>query len=133
MTPDVKQKLRQMLLNDEAYKQFPYIDTTGHTTVGIGRNLTDRGISLDEALVLLDDDIIYFTNKLDHLLSFFGRLSDQRKLVCINLCFNLGLHGFLGFHKMLDAFERNNYEEVANEIINSKAHDQCPERYQRLA
>lgn len=133
MTPDIKQKLKRMLINDESYRQYPYKDTTNHTTIGIGRNLDERGISLDEALSLLDDDIIYFSTKLDHLLPFFSGLSDNRKVVLINMCFNVGLHGLLCFVCMLDALKDRDFGRAADEILASKAHEQCPERYQRLA
>lgn len=67
MTPESRQKLKNMLVQDESYRQFPYTDTTGHLTVGIGRNISQRGISTTEASQLLDNDIIYFSAKLDHI------------------------------------------------------------------
>lgn len=133
MTPEARTKLRNILINHESFKAFPYLDTTGHTTIGIGRNLSDRGISESEALVLLDDDIQYFSAKLYKLLPFFDGLSDNRKIVLIDMCFNLGIHGFCDFKSMLEAIERNDYGKAAEEILNSKAAHQCPERYQQLA
>lgn len=133
MTPEAKAKLKEMLFRDESYKQFPYIDTTGHLTIGIGRNLVTRGISTNEALYLLDDDIIYFVSKLSYLIPFFSSLSENRQIVCINLCFNLGVNGFLEFRKMLAAIEKGDFDEASREILNSKAAIQLPERYSRLA
>jgi lysozyme len=133
MTPEAKAKLKNLLVNNESYKQFPYTDITGHLTIGIGRNLSDRGISTTEALQLLDDDIIYFISKLSHYVSFFYELSDNRKIVLVDMCFNLGINGFLQFQNMLQALENKDYETAAKEILNSKAAEQCPERYQQLA
>lgn len=133
MTPEGKQKLKGLLLQHESYRQFPYTDTTGHLTIGIGRNLIDRGISTSEAFYLLDDDIIYFTNKLNHYLSFFSHLSENRQIVLIDMCFNLGVQGFLGFREMTSALEAHDYERAANEMLESKWAQQVGERATQLA
>ncbi len=133
MTPDAKQKLKSLLLNHEAYRQFLYTDTTGHLTIGIGRNLSDRGISITEALSLLEDDIVYFYSKLAHYVSCFDKLSDNRKIVLVDMCFNMGINGFLKFTDMLQALAQTDYETAAKEILDSKAAIQCPERYHQLA
>jgi len=133
MTPDAKRKLRNLLLLEEGYKGDVYTDTTGNLTIGIGRNLSDRGISMDEALVLLDNDIAYFSGRLSHMLPFFDDLSDARKIALVSLCFNLGVQGFMGFKKMSEAVSAGNYALAAHEILASKAAIQLPTRYQRLS
>jgi lysozyme len=133
MTPESKLKLRNLLIQNEQFKQFPYTDTTGHLTIGIGRNLVGRGISYTEALYLLDDDVDYFSSKLSLLLSFFDSLDDSRQICIIDMCFNVGLVGFLNFHEMITACENKDYIEASKQILNSKAAKQAPERYQQLA
>ena len=49
--------LRSELRRDEGVRLKPYRDTVGKITIGVGRNLTDVGITPDEADVLLDHDI----------------------------------------------------------------------------
>ncbi len=133
MTPDATQKLRNLLIKHEEFKQFGYVDTTGHLTIGIGRNLSDRGISITEALYLLDDDIPYFTDKLSHYVPVFDSLCDNRKIVLVDMCFNVGLRGLLAFTEMLKALDKQDYDTAANEILNSKAAIQCGDRYRSLA
>ncbi len=133
MSPDARQKLRSMLINHESYVQFPYSDTTGHLTIGIGRNLTDRGISNSEAIYLLDEDIIYFDGKLNHFLPFFHKLSENRQICLINLCFNVGIQGFLNFRNMILALESHDYERAAQEMLDSKWAEQVGERATILA
>lgn len=133
MNPETRQKLKSLLVQDENYKQFPYVDTTGHLTIGIGRNLTDRGISLNEALFLLDQDALYFSSKLAQILSFWDELNEARQIVLVNMCFNLGVQGLLGFKDMLEALSKKDHQTAAKEIINSKAAIQCPNRYHSLA
>lgn len=133
MTPEGKQKLKHLLVSHESFRQFPYTDITGHLTVGIGRNLSDRGISTTEAFYLLDDDILYFSSKLAHFLSFFHDLSENRQIALIDMCFNLGVQGFLNFKEMIAALESHDYDRAADEMLNSKWHDQVGERATCLA
>jgi len=128
MTPESKLKLKQLLVSHESYKQFPYTDTTGHLTVGIGRNLSDRGISTTEAFYLLDDDILYFTSKLNHFLNFFSTLEENRQIALIDMCFNLGVQGFLNFTHMILALEAKDYDRAANEMLESKWAEQVGQR-----
>jgi lysozyme len=133
MTPEGKLKLKQLLITHESYKQFPYVDTTGHLTIGIGRNLTDRGVSTTEAFYLLDEDILYFSMKLNHYLNFFHQLDENRQIALIDMCFNLGVQGFLNFTQMILALEAGDYERAAQEMLDSKWHEQVPERVSSLA
>ena len=41
--------LKEQLIRDEGTRLKPYTDTTGHLTIGFGRNLSQVGISLAEA------------------------------------------------------------------------------------
>lgn len=133
MTPEARQKLKNLLVQHESYKQFPYVDTTGHLTIGIGRNLKDRGISLNEALYLLDGDELYFSNKLSSSLKFFDDLDEPRQIVLVDMCFNLGLQGLLGFKEMMLAIEAKDYERAAQEMLESKWATQVNERATCLA
>jgi lysozyme len=133
MQPSARQKLRGLLIRHEQYRQFVYKDSTGHNTVGFGRNLDERGISQDEALSLLDDDIIYFTNKLVRAFPEFADLDDNRQIALLDMCFNLGVVGLLNFKKMLEFIKVKDWKNASQEILNSKAAIQCPERYKNLA
>jgi lysozyme len=133
MTPDAKMKLRNLLTSHEKYVQFPYVDTTGHITVGIGRNLTDRGISTNEALLLLDDDISYFSSKLAHYLNFFPGLDSNRQIALVDMCFNLGINNFLAFSGMIQALENKDWKCAHDEMLDSKWAQQVGERATQLA
>jgi len=133
MTPESRQKLKQLLVNHESYRQFPYSDTTGNLTVGIGRNLSDRGVSPTEASYLLDDDIAYFYSKLSYFLRFFNQLSENRQIALVDMCFNVGVQGFLNFRKMIIALEAGDYERAADEMLNSKWATQVGQRALTLA
>ena len=49
--------IKTMLVKDEGLRLKPYRDTAGKLTIGVGRNLSDVGISVDEAYYLLANDV----------------------------------------------------------------------------
>jgi lysozyme len=133
MTPDGRQKLKALLVSHEEYRQFPYTDTTGNLTIGIGRCLTTRGISTIEAFQLLDDDVLYFASKLDHNLPFYSDLSEPRQIALIDMCFNLGINGLLDFKETIQALNDKDYEKAAQCMLDSKWATQVGERATCLA
>lgn len=133
MTPESRKKLKELLVSHESYKQYVYQDTTGHMSIGVGRNLSERGISTTEAFYLLDDDILYFSSKLNHHLGFFSDLNENRQIALIDMAFNLGVQGILAFKNMILALESSDYERAADEMIKSKWAIQVGERANCLA
>lgn len=134
ITTDEIKTLRMLLIGHEGYSQFPYEDSVNKKiTIGFGRNLTDRGISHHEALEMLDNDINYFVDRLAHTFPFFMALDSVRKIVLIDMCFNLGLRGLLGFTNMLSALERNDYKMASVEMLASAWADQVKGRARQLA
>lgn len=125
--------LKNMLVHEEGYSQFPYKDTQEIWTIAIGRNLQARGISMGEALVLLENDIQYFNEQLDKKLPFFKLLDQIRQMVLIDMAFNLGINNLLQFKNTLAAIEGGNYQLAAQEMLNSKWAKQVGRRAERLS
>lgn len=121
-----------MLTLDEGIRLHPYKDTVGKTTIGIGRNLDDVGISRDEAQFLLDNDIKAALEALDTLLPWWRGMSDVRQHVLVNLCFNMGISKLMGFKLALAAMEAGSYDEAANQMLNSAWYGQVGARAVRL-
>lgn len=133
MTPESCQKLRGLLLQHESFRAYPYNDTNGFVTIGIGRCLTTRGISKNEAFFMLDEDIFYFSSKLSQLCDYFDVLDEARKVALVDMCFNLGINGFMEFHDMHMAFREREYEKAAKAMLASKWAVQVGERAVTLA
>lgn len=126
-------KMKAELLHDEGYRQYVYLDIHGVPTVGIGRNLRTRGISKDEALFLLQNDIRSTWNELTTLIPWIVNLNDVRQRVIVNLAFNLGVTGLMGFKDMLKKCRLGQFKEAGEEILDSKAGRELKNRYSRLA
>ena len=105
----------------------------GKLTIGVGRNLDDVGITEDEALALLENDIDHVARSLDALLSWWSRLSQDRQNVLVEMGFQLGVAGLLNFKNFLLALEMGDYEGAKDEMLDSKWARQTPDRAARLA
>lgn len=125
--------LEEQLIKHEGLKLKPYLDTRGKLTIGIGRNLDDKGITKDEALMLLRNDIIHATSALEEMIPNYSSLSLLRQRVLIDMCINLGVRGLKKFKKFLAAIKAGNFTVAADEMMKSKWADQVGKRATRLA
>lgn len=118
---------------DEGIRLKPYVDTVGKQTIGIGRNLTDVGISESEATELCLNDIKRSMAALDAQLPWWTSLDDKRQQALVNMCFNMGIQRLLGFHNFLGFLEAGNYAAAGDEMLKSLWANQVGQRAQRLA
>ncbi len=128
-----KEQLAKELIRDEGLRLDPYKDTVGKLTIGVGRNLDDRGISKNEAFFLLDTDVEEVIRDLDRELPWWKDLSNNGQRALANMCFNLGITKLLGFKRMLLYLNRKRYALAAEEALNSKWARQVGSRANRIA
>lgn len=121
------------LTRDEGLRLKPYLDTVGKTTIGVGRNLTDVGITALEAGMLLDGDIAKCAYQLNQHLPWWNGLTDARQRALLNMCFNLGIDGLFGFHNTLALLQAGKYAEAADNCLKSKWAQQVGARATRIA
>jgi lysozyme len=125
--------ITKLLIKHEGVKLNVYRDTVGKLTIGCGRNLDDHGISEDEALLMLDNDITRLWHALTAKFPFFGGLDDTRQHVLLDMAYNLGVDGVGHFTKVVSAIETGNYNAAADEMLESKWAKQVGTRAQELA
>lgn len=128
-----KELLRAELERDEGLRLKPYKDTVGKLTIGVGRNLDDRGISKATAFQMLDEDIESHWEELCRQLPWVGQLDDARQRVLCNMAFNLGVPTLLTFKQTLGAVQRKDYAAAAVLMLQSKWAKQVGPRADRLA
>jgi len=125
---------KNQLIKHEGLVLNPYKCTSGALTIGVGRNLDARGISKAEAMYMLDNDLKECINQLQtHLSDIYVTLNDTRRLVLVNMCFNLGIFGLLQFRKTLAFLRAKDYESASKEMLNSKWATQVGNRAKELA
>lgn len=125
--------IRNRLVLEEGLKLKPYQCTANKLTIGVGRNIEDRGISNETAMQMLDEDIDIMVNELRQNLSWFDKQNDAIQGVLIDLCFNMGISRLLMFVQTLKLIEQGQYAMAADELLDSKYAAMLPARSKRNA
>jgi len=126
-------RLRKSLKRHEGKRLLPYEDQVGKLTIGFGRNLTDNGISEEEADFLLDGDIGTAVHEAQVRVACWPMLDHARQEVIVEMIFNLGWPRLAGFVKFLAALERADYTMASVEMLDSKWALQVGKRADRLS
>jgi lysozyme len=123
------------LQKDEGLRLKPYLDTASppRVTIGYGRNLSDKGITYNEAMEMLRSDALDAIEDAAKIVDNWAELNDVRQAVLANLVFNMGKSGVLQFRTMLGAIADLKFEEAATAMLASKWATQVGKRAQRLA
>jgi len=119
--------------NHEGFRSNPYTDTEGKMTIGIGRNLDDKGITYEEAEYLALNDINIAEKAAASLVREFGALNDNRKIVLVSMAFQMGRKGLSKFVKMLNAIDLGSFQTAGDEMLDSLWAEQTPERAKELS
>jgi lysozyme len=155
----VKHTIEEQLILHEGLRLEVYKCPADYWTVGVGRNLEgkpltdeeqehilgarglkpdqvidtlkEHGISKDEALFLLANDI---DDAVADLRSFdwYEDLDPIRKKVVIDMRYNLGPTRFREFRRMIAALAAGDYTAAAAEMVDSRWYQQVGERGRRL-
>lgn len=124
------QEIAEYVKGHEGLSLMPYYCTAHKLSIGIGRNLEDRGISKEEAFYLFNNDLRLAIADLQRVFGAdFKSLPDPVLLAFIDMMFQLGLGRFSGFKKMIKHAIAGNWKEAARELMDSKyAREDCPDR-----
>jgi len=126
-------RVAEQLLVDEGLRLKPYRCTAGRLTIGVGRNLEGRGITESEALLLLDNDIADFWGQLGLRLAWVEKSPEAVQEALLNMAFNLGVSGLLGFKETLALMKTEQYAKAAAAMLASTWAQQVGARAERLA
>ena len=125
--------IKELLTLHEGLELKAYKCTAGKITIGVGRNVEELGITHDEAMYLLSNDIQRVVDELLANVDCYNKLSDVRKSVLIDMCFNLGISRFMQFKNFLAAVDRGDYVDAAREMLDSRWATQVGDRSVRLS
>ena len=124
--------LAEALLRDEGEVLIPYQDSLGVWTVGVGHNLQAKPLSQHASRVILADDIADAQVAVLRALPWSRKLDGPRFEALVNMTFNLGIYGLLGFKKALAAIERGDWPAMKRELRDSEWYSQVGARADRI-
>lgn len=125
--------LEDQLIDHEGLELKPYRCTAEKLTIGVGRNIEDRGITEDEARYLLKNDIKIVEDELLERKPEVAGLDSVRQRVLVDMGFNIGLPTLMKFQNMWAAIEEEDWEEASAQMMDSRWAKQVGRRAERLS
>lgn len=136
------------LIEHEGISLMPYRCVRGKLTIGVGRNLDDNPLSMEEkralgdymhgittngAKMLLRNDIKVAYNGAKKIFKDFDELCEDRRYALVDMCFQLGVKGVAKFRRMRWAIAGKDFEEASRACLSSVYAKQTPKRANRIA
>lgn len=133
----MKAELSRQLRGDEDVRPQAYKDSLGFLTIGIGRLVDDRklgsGLRPSEMDFMLANDIEDRTAALTKRLPWLYLLDDARQGALLNMSFQLGVEGLLGFKNTLELVRKGQFSDASANMLLSLWARQTPNRAKRIA
>lgn len=130
------EKIRRLIELHEGRVASVYQDSLGFWTIGVG-HLVDRrkGGGLPPAIIdaLLEHDVESARAALQDALTWFAYLDEVRQAALVDMAFNLGVRGLLGFKKTLALVRDRDYLAASVEMLDSTWARQVGSRARRLS
>ena len=139
----ITEELINQVKFEEGLRLKAYLCPTGHKTIGYGRNLEASPyfegnripdeITQDQAEAILAYDLNHAATVLAAAWHGYELLQGARRDACIQMVYQLGLDGFLGFKSMRKALIMCDWREAKKQALLSKWASQTPNRAKRIA
>jgi lysozyme len=114
------ENIKEMLVKNEGLVLQPYKCKNQFLTIGVGRNLQANGISEEEAMYLLENDIQRVVDNLDKNWGVWRTFEPLAQEVCIDCAFQMGITGWMNFRRTRALMEMGAWLEASEEILRSK-------------
>ena len=122
-------RLITSIKKNEGFSSKPYLDTTGHLTIGYGTKLP---ITKKEAELLLFHRLVEKIKELEKKYPKFNNLDGLVQMMLIEMSYQMGVKGVLSFTDMLKHLENENYDLAYKEGLDSLWYRQTPNRARRV-
>lgn len=125
--------LEARLTEEEGYRSKPYFDTRGQLTVGVGHNLTAKGLPPSIIQALLDYDVSEVEAQLDQAIPWWRTLDAARQNILMDMGFQLGVSGLLQFKALLGCLQDGDWAGAKAAMLDSLWAKETPARANTLA
>jgi len=133
-------KLLESVKKHEGYRNKVYLDTLGKRTVGVGHlcveDFWEDGKEYDEDFLMgiLEKDLQSAIDQADDMCKGLT-ISDDAKIIIIEMIFQLGGTGVSKFRKMWQALQQDppDYAEASVQMLDSRWAKQTPNRAKEMA
>ena len=136
------EQLREEIAVDEGVKYEIYLDHLGLPTFGIGHLVRDddpesgqpigTAVSEDRVNECFDKDVEIVIDDCRQLYEDFDDLPGEAQLIIANMMFNMGRPRLSKFKGMKAGVDARDWNEAADQMVDSRWYDQVTNRAERL-
>ena len=125
--------LLEQIKDHEGFSSTVYECTEGYDTIGYGFAIKDLELTEEIAEDILIGKLSKLRLRLCKTFDWFLDTPEVVQEVIMNMCYQMGLSGFSQFKKTIYYLETEQYEEAADEMLDSLWHKQTPSKSQELS
>ena len=125
--------VRQLVTLHEGVRRFPYRDTVGKLTIGVGFNLDDVGLYPEEIDFILGNRLARTEEEVERVFPWYNELDEVRQAVILDMAYNMGIPTLIKFARTLGSVRDGDYVRAAAQMLQSKWARQVKGRAVRLS
>lgn len=128
---------RAIIEQEEGWRPEPYYDHLGYPTVGYGFRLGKKNAPLPEFILPKKAGEAWMQAVIDHIRSELAEelswLNEARQAIIISMAYQMGVKGVLMFQDMWAAIRKGDWNQAAEDMLDSRWAKQTPARAHRHA
>ena len=107
------------LKKHEGFRSTAYKCSEGYDTIGYGFAIKDLVLSKEISTLILSEKLLELQTNINKKFDWFKDSPQDVQDVVTNMCYQLGISGFSKFKKTIYYLETEQYEEAADEMLDS--------------
>ena len=127
------QSLIKQIKHHEGYRSRVYKCTEGYDTIGYGFAIKDLVVSEEVCEMILLEKLEFLEKSIKNRFSWYDESPQVIKEVIMNMCYQLGITGVSKFRKAISALQEGDWDEAADEMLDSLWARQTPNRATELS
>ena len=128
-----KMSVIEKIKEHEGFRDRVYKCSEGFDTIGYGFAIKDLVLDEDIAEMILERKQKKLTDAIRSKIDWFDDSPKKVQDVITNMCYQIGLSGFLKFKKTFYYLETEQYQEASEEMLDSLWARQTPNRAKELS
>ena len=126
-------ELLKSIKHHESFRSVVYKASLGYDTLGYGFAIKDLVMPADIADMILKYKLLNLIAEIGERMPWVLYVPEQIQNVIIEMCYQMGIGGFLTFPKTIGYMQTRQWEKAAEEMLDSTWHKQTPERAEEMA
>mgnify|MGYP003136751757 FL=1 len=125
--------LLEKIKHHEGFVEHVYDDSLGIPTIGYGFAIKDLILDEDIAEEILIRKLEKLKKNANSRFKWLEDMPQEVQEVVINMCYQLGIRGVSKYRKAISAMQEGDWEEAADEMLDSLWARQTPNRAKELS